>query len=284
MSARPRSDRQESPALAAAGGDTRRLLAERGRPVRVVGRAALVLALEKAVLETIRERLGVIDPHFAEEVVSEAREAFFRQLQGQGRAARSFTEADLEALVVAARQHFESSLRATEEELHGLEADLDSRRTRIESEQRQLLEELAQLSDPERLAIAGAFRERFAAAGLTSPAHDALREGLLELVAAELRAAQQRVIQLTQAQHERELERAERRIAKLAASLQATERNLRRLAESRAFDPGLASVYREVQGLTEDAAFAELKREMLAKIFEANLRLRERRQDERNQD
>ena len=38
---------------------------------------------------------------------------------------------------------------------------------------------------------------------------------------------------------------------------------------------GLASIYREVQGLSDDAPAAELKREMMERLFQANVALRE---------
>ena len=42
-------------------------------------------------------------------------------------------------------------------------------------------------------------------------------------------------------------------------------------------DPGLASVYGTVQGLSSGAAQAELKKELMSKIFEANVELRRQR-------
>ncbi len=254
-----------------------RLIAERGRKVRWVGRAALVLALEKAVLEAIRARLGVQNEVLAEEVVEEARSSFFRQLSGRGRAARSFTESGLQELIDEARQHFEDSRVQVADEIEDLEQRLDARREAILAEQARLEQELEESFHPDRNELAAEMRRRFAGAGLTEAAHQELLEQLIELVLAELRRVQHQVLELQKAQHEHELEIAERRIAKLAATLQATERNLRKLAESKGFDPGLASIYREVQGLSEEDALAELKREMLSKIFEANLKLREQR-------
>jgi len=257
-----------------------RLIAERGKKVRIVGRAAMVLAMEKAVLHAIRSRLGLNNASLAEEVVEEARTDFFRQLAGRGRTARSFTESGLHQLIEEAKQHFEQSKVEVQDQLEELEIRLDERRDVILAEQARLEAELDQRFDPERNELAAIMRQRFADAGLDAPDHRALLEELIGLVMDELRRVQAQLLELHKAQHQNELDIAERRISKLAASLKATERNLRKLAESKGFDPGLASIYREVQGLSEEDALAELKREMLSKIFEANLKLREQRTDE----
>ena len=39
-------------------------------------------------------------------------------------------------------------------------------------------------------------------------------------------------------------------------------------------DDGIASIYRDVQGLSSDEANAEAKKEMMAQIFQANVLLR----------
>ncbi|MBC8328826.1 MAG: hypothetical protein H8E31_08775, partial [Planctomycetes bacterium] len=200
-----------------------------------------------------------------------------RALSGRGRAARSFPEPGLRQLTAAARRHFEQSRVEVQDQLDDLELRLDQRRDAIQAEQARLELQLEVSFDPHRNALAGEMRRRFAAAGLDGPAHQELLEQLIGLVMAELRRVQGQLVELHKAQHERELDIAERRISKLAATLKATERNLRKLAESKGFDPGLASIYREVQGLSEEDALAELKREMLSKIFEANLKLREER-------
>lgn len=70
------------------------------------------------------------------------------------------------------------------------------------------------------------------------------------------------------------VELLERRIAKLTESLGVTEEELQRVLRMKGVDPGVASVYRSVQGLSADAVQAELKRELMSKIFQANLDLR----------
>lgn len=73
--------------------------------------------------------------------------------------------------------------------------------------------------------------------------------------------------------HSREVELLERRLSKVKSLLARREDELQRLAERQVEDPGVASIYQEVQGLGEDGPQSERKREMMDRIFEANLEL-----------
>ncbi|HZM00037.1 MAG TPA: diguanylate cyclase [Planctomycetota bacterium] len=75
---------------------------------------------------------------------------------------------------------------------------------------------------------------------------------------------------------ERELETLRRRVTKLLAALSATEEELRRVTALQDVDPGVASIYRTVQGLSADASNANARLEMLAELFRLNLELRRR--------
>jgi hypothetical protein len=78
-----------------------------------------------------------------------------------------------------------------------------------------------------------------------------------------------------EAVHRREVELLQRRIAKLQRMLDKAEETLRRLASMSPDDPGIASIYRTVQGLSpEDRAFA-FKQKLMKKIFQANLELKQ---------
>jgi len=80
-----------------------------------------------------------------------------------------------------------------------------------------------------------------------------------------------------EAEYLRKIELLERRITKLSQQLGSTEDQLQSVLRAKSIDPGLASVYSTVQGLSSAEAQAELKKELMAKIFEANLELRRQR-------
>ncbi len=68
----------------------------------------------------------------------------------------------------------------------------------------------------------------------------------------------------------------ERRLQKLAGALESQEDLLLRMRQREAADPGVASTFREVQGLAPDAPELERKQELMRRIFESNQELRER--------
>jgi diguanylate cyclase (GGDEF)-like protein len=76
------------------------------------------------------------------------------------------------------------------------------------------------------------------------------------------------------AEHQEQVSLLERRLAKLTRTYEDAKEEIRRLIELQDSDEGIASIYRTVQGIAEDDEGLEVKREMLSKLFEANLELR----------
>lgn len=76
--------------------------------------------------------------------------------------------------------------------------------------------------------------------------------------------------------YQREIDILRRRVAKLSATLGLNEEELARLRGVGISDDGVASIYRDVQGLSEEDAQAEVKKALMRGIFEANLDLRRR--------
>ena len=76
--------------------------------------------------------------------------------------------------------------------------------------------------------------------------------------------------------HREEVEFLERRLNKLRGMLEAQEVDLRRAVSEGQIDAGWSSCYRDVQGLDMHAPGAELKRDILSQIFEANRELQAR--------
>jgi diguanylate cyclase (GGDEF)-like protein len=71
----------------------------------------------------------------------------------------------------------------------------------------------------------------------------------------------------------RQIEMLERRIQKLTDILGITEEELKRVAAMKGLDLGVSSIYRTVQGLSQDEGQYQRKREMMKTIFEANFEL-----------
>ncbi len=118
-------------------------------------------------------------------------------------------------------------------------------------------------------------RALFRAFGEHSPELRRLEEEVIRAAEEGLRLLQHRD-SATAPVNVRHADVLERRIQKLSELLDATEVELISLARRKGVDPGIASIYRTVQGLrTEEADFAR-KREILTLIFEANLELKQK--------
>ena len=74
----------------------------------------------------------------------------------------------------------------------------------------------------------------------------------------------------------------ERRIARLSHNLGLTEEQLQLAVEMKSMDPGVASIYRKVQGLAEGASDKELKKDMMAAIYEANIELQNKAENDQD--
>jgi len=76
---------------------------------------------------------------------------------------------------------------------------------------------------------------------------------------------------LTQTEVEREIRGLEARVARLKELLEASEEDLARMVQEKSLDPGIASIYRTVQGLAAEEDQREAKAAMLTRMFQDNL-------------
>jgi diguanylate cyclase (GGDEF)-like protein len=107
-------------------------------------------------------------------------------------------------------------------------------------------------------------------AGITSAEKVLIFKALQSMTPAEPPAA------LPDSEYRREVELLQRRLSKLQNQLGMTEEELKRVAKMKNIDLGVHSIYRSVQGLSDDEGQAELKRAMMSSIFEANVQLKKR--------
>jgi hypothetical protein len=104
-------------------------------------------------------------------------------------------------------------------------------------------------------------------AGLQPEDSAALESGVVDLVAQSRQYERESAL----AETAHLIDRYERRLLKLSRGLERAEQGLEQLARAHPEDAGVASLYREVQGLDEDDELLELKRALLENIFKANL-------------
>ena len=113
-------------------------------------------------------------------------------------------------------------------------------------------------------------KDFFKSMGESKPDFGGRDREVLALAVEKMEAAHQQMRE----EHAHQVELLQRRLSKVTDSLAETEGMMRRGFAGASIDAGVASIYRTVQGLTDVENDLELKKEMMSKIFEANLELR----------
>lgn len=229
--------------------------------VNVLGIDRIIALIEEAVHRSLRSRLAGIE----RDAVADATKAeFLRLLRSNEDLQRQKTE--IERLKERAEEEVDQLRRELAAGRHELQLKLDeggiAAASRYEGENvaiaRKVAEVLGALAGSGNLSLATAQEKVF--------------ELVMDVVTDERKASEF----ARRALHDREVELLQRRVAKLNDSLSLTERRLQEVAAMKNIDDGISSVYREAQGLSADAAQAGKKRELMAEIFQANLKLRNR--------
>ena len=156
------------------------------------------------------------------------------------------------------------------------EDEVDQLRRQLGADQQALQQHLewSSLTDDTRYAgqdaqIAGKVKELLGGGTETPELQERVLELVADLVGQERRSAEA----ARRALRDREVENLQRRIEKLTQALDTTEHRLKQVAAMKNIDDGISSIYREVQGLDQDSEGGGRKKELMAAIFEANLRL-----------
>ncbi len=233
------------------------------RKVRSVSMSRVGALLEKAVNRALIERTLESDRGEALSLSSTAREQFVRlsQVEISGQAA----PAELEVTEEVPLHERASST------LDRLKRELEDRRKVVADREKQLTD--GDLDKVEENRLGNQMRELFAThAGVDDRM---LEREVLGLVFGELRTSRRRARLARLEEHQREIGVLERRVSKLSVLLGETEDALRKVRASKHTDPGLSSIYDEVQGLVSDDDQFEQKSDLMRSLFEANLALRQ---------
>jgi GGDEF domain-containing protein len=160
--------------------------------------------------------------------------------------------------------------REAEAEIELLRGALKDAKREFAEQHAVMMEEAAELGGLQESVVLDQMQKIFAG---TSRSEEiiALEKQILELAAKELFAERQRAVAAQVAEHRRQVDQLERRIAKLTSLLGVTEEELQRVLAMKNIDVGVASIYRTVQGLSNTDEQAQAKRAMMAEIFRSNL-------------
>ena len=165
--------------------------------------------------------------------------------------------------------------REAEAEIEDLRGELEASAKRFQQQHDELLEERASVAGLQEASIIDQIQRVFGSV-VRTPDIARLEQEIVALAAKELFEERQKAVQAQVAEHQKQIDLLERRIHKLTEMLGVTEEELGRVMALKGIDPGVASIFRTVQGLSVDDGQAAVKKAMMADIFKANLAIQRR--------
>lgn len=160
-------------------------------------------------------------------------------------------------------------------ELEDLQTELEEATLTLQVEQEALVEETEEVRERKEALVLSQIEEIFSSGLEDSPEAQRIRAEMMALARAQAEGDRERVIAEKVREHTGTIELLERRISKLTAALGATEEELVRVARLKDVDLGLSSIYRTVQGVSQEDTQADRKLDMMKDIFEANVRIQD---------
>jgi hypothetical protein len=226
--------------------------------VSVLGIDRIIALIEAAVHRSLKTRLLGVE----RDAVADATKAEFLRLLR--------TNEDLQRQ----KSEIERQKERVEEEVDQLRRDLMQERRELDLKMEQGALTAANRYEGENAQIARKVTEVMRAlAGTGSISVATAEERVMALVMDFINAERSEAEEARRALRDREIDTLQRRIKKLAESLDQTETRLQRVAAMKSIDPGISSIYREVQGVDFGDSQADKKKELMAEIFKANLKL-----------
>lgn len=229
--------------------------------VNVLGIDRIIALVEAAVHRSLKTRLVGVE----REAVADATKAEFLRLL------RSNED------LLRQKSEVEQQRERAEEEIDQLRREIAQQSQALQLKLDQDALELANRYDGENAAIARKVSEVVQSFVHTPGlAVSAVEQRLMELVMNVVTVERQAADEARRALKDREVDNLQRRIKKLNDSLVMTEQRLQQVAAMKAVDGGISSVYREVQGVDLGDQQAGKKKELMAEIFKANLKLQKK--------
>ena len=194
-------------------------------------------------------------------LLAETSSSFEGLVEKAGRALQTVREANGDKYVM---------WRESEAEIAGIREDIAAQRASFQQQAALLEEEASEIGGLQQAALVDRIQAIFAKVTRT-PEIEMLEKEIVALAVEELYEGRRKAVEAQIAEHKKQTDNLERRIAKLTALLGVTEEQLQKVLAMKTIDEGVASIYREVQGLSLDSAQAEQKKAMMAEIFRENL-------------
>ncbi|MEZ6183720.1 MAG: hypothetical protein R3F62_01775 [Planctomycetota bacterium] len=256
----------------------RRLRAAGMQTVRVIDATQIQGIVDKTVDEALRLRKVDLSVDEREQVRDMATAQLRQLMEENQRLSHENEEARAKAMVAEAEaDQLETSIASLRQELSRRQDELNSRHAELASERaRKIVVEVSEDSFEElerrlKLTFERLVRD-----------HELVgADGEVDLSALEKEIGQA-IHRLVEGERQKQgaapvedekVEFLEKRIGKLNKALEDAESALRKLALVKGIEPGVASIYAEIQGLNLEDPDFERKSELLAEVFKENLEL-----------
>jgi len=229
--------------------------------VNVLGMDRIIALVEAAVHKSLRSRLVGME----REVVAESTKAeFVRLLRSNEDLQRQKSE-------------IEDQKERAQDEIDQLRRELATQQQELKIRLDQGALAVANRYDGENARIAHQVSEVMRSLAATGDlALEDAETRVVELVMNIVNGEREEAESARAALRDREVDVLQRRISKLNESLSQTEHKLQAVAAMKNIDEGISSIYRQVQGIDTKDVQAGKKRELMAEIFKANLKLQKR--------
>jgi hypothetical protein len=230
-----------------------------GRWLRLVRRDDFSRLMGAAIEGTLVRR-GRLAPGTARALRRDALGRFASLLESRSRRVRAMTKTE----------HLKE-LEQTHGELWRQRAERQAELDHLGEQLVQARREVSELTADEELALGEALR-----ADLEQLLQSSTPQAGVAMVVARERARRASAVKIALLRERERIDLLERRLAKQRAAIEQMERSLVDLARRAELDPGVPSIYRDVQGLSAEEADRAAKLELLRTIFEQNVLLQKR--------
>lgn len=159
-----------------------------------------------------------------------------------------------------------------ETELDRLREELEEQMREVERRGEVFAQEQDQVAEKRARQFVRRIKERFARETATESVAR-LEKEMVALALSEVEEWRNGTLARELTESKKQADNLERRVRKLTDLLDVTEGELKRVAAMKNVDTGISSIYRSVQGIGDEDNNAEVKRELMKSIFEANLAL-----------
>ncbi len=250
------------------------MIRESGRSLRHIGEARLMAVIAAAVRHAVKRTFGETREEQLVKAAGIAQRGFLHLLKNNGKSVRGVPVSDFVKEVEESKRRILKQREQARKELERVTGELSSRREQMAAERDDFIE--AKRADGVAFdsRLLDKLNELFDGMG-DSPEITELRGMVTQIAISSVQEERGKAVEDKLADHDAEVANYQRRIEKLTNSLSRTEEEIKRLAQMKDVEGGVASIYRTVQGLC-DGEDVEQKQEMMTAIFEANLELREK--------